>query len=210
MNTVTKTTWQIAGEEAAACNCAWGCPCQFNALPTHGRCEAFVGWQIQKGYFGSTQLDGVKYIRIFWWPGPIHEGNGTRQLIIDEQTTQEQRDALIALESGTQGGTPFEIFAAVAPNTLETLIAPITFESDRKNGTARLYVSEIGELRAEPIRNPVTGEEHRARIVLPNGFEYNEAEAVNSVSLHVTSKAPLSFEHKDTYGQLNAFDWSNT
>jgi hypothetical protein len=26
-----------------ACNCDWGCPCQFNAKPTHGNCEG-VGW----------------------------------------------------------------------------------------------------------------------------------------------------------------------
>jgi hypothetical protein len=209
MTTDAKSPWQIAGEEVGACNCAWGCPCQFNALPTHGRCEAIVGWHITSGYFGSTRLDGVKYVRIFWWPGPLHEGNGTRQLVIDEQTTQEQRDALIALESGTQGGAIFEIFAAVSPNTLKTLIAPITFESDRKSGKARLHVSGIGELQAEPIKNPITGEEHRAQIVLPNGFEYKEAEVVNSVSLLVQSEDPLVFEHKGTYGQLNAFDWSN-
>jgi len=116
---------------------------------------------------------------------------------------------LIALESGTQGGAPFEIFAAVAPNTLQTKIASITFESDRESGKARLYVSGIGELQAEPIKNPVTGEEHRAKIFLPNGFEYNEAEMANSVLLHVQSEEPLAFEHKDTYAQLNAFDWSN-
>src|SRR5690242_10480914 len=41
MSTPAKTPWRIAGEEAGGCNCAWGCPCQFNALPTHGRCEGF-------------------------------------------------------------------------------------------------------------------------------------------------------------------------
>ena len=209
MNSDTKTSWRIAGEEAGACNCAWGCPCQFNALPTHGRCEAMVGMQIQEGFFGSTQLDGVKYACIFWWPGAIHEGNGTRQLIIDEQTTQEQRDAVIAMESGTQGGAPYEIFAAVAPNKLQTKIAAITFESDRAGGRARLQVSGVGELQAEPIKNPVTGEEHRARIVLPNGFEYREAEMANSVSMRVQSEEPLAFEHNDTYAQLNEFAWSN-
>ena len=209
MSIDAKSSWQVVGEEVGACNCAWGCPCQFNALPTHGRCEALAGWHITKGYFGSTRLDGVKYVRIFWWPGPLHEGNGTRQLVIDEQTTQEQRDAVIALESGTQGGAAFEVFAAIAPNTLKTLIAPISFESDRKSGKAHLRVSKIGELHAEPIKNPVTGEEHRAQIVLPNGFEYKEAEVVNSVSLLVQSEGPLAFEHKGTYAQLNAFDWSN-
>jgi hypothetical protein len=38
----TQIRWRIAGEEFASCNCNWGCPCQFNALPTTGRCEAFA------------------------------------------------------------------------------------------------------------------------------------------------------------------------
>jgi len=58
--------------------------------------------------------------------------------------------------------------------------------------------------------DPVTGEEHRARIVLPDGFEYKEAEVGNTVLLRVQSGAPLVVEHADTYAQLNAFDWSNT
>ena len=32
------------------------------------------------------------------------------------------------------------------------------------------------EARGEPIRNPVSGETHRARINLPYGFEYDTAE----------------------------------
>lgn len=209
MSSPAKTNWRIAGEEVASCNCAWGCPCQFNALPTHGRCEALAGWQIREGYFGTTRLDGVRFARIYWWPGPIHDANGTRQLIIDEQATPDQRAALIALENGTQGGTYFEIFAAVCPNTLEPVVAPITFQSDRQRGQARMHIPGIGELRTEPIKNPVTGEEHRARIVLPSGFEYHEAEVANTVTLRVQSGTLLVFEHTDTYAQLNAFDWSN-
>ena len=36
MSAPAKTPWRIAGEEVNGCNCAWG-PCQFIALPTHGR-----------------------------------------------------------------------------------------------------------------------------------------------------------------------------
>ncbi len=205
----TKTDWRIAGEEAVNCNCAWGCPCQFNALPTYGRCEAIAGWQIQEGYFGNTRLDGIRYARIFSWPGPIPEGNGTRQLIIDERATPEQRDALIALESGEQGGTYFEIFAAVCPNVLETLFAPISLEIDREQRQATLHISGVGESRTEPMKNPVTGEEHRARIVLPNGFEYKEAEMANTAHVRVQSDEKVAFKHENTYAQLNAFDWSN-
>jgi len=28
--------WEIQADELVACNCAYGCPCQFNALPTYG------------------------------------------------------------------------------------------------------------------------------------------------------------------------------
>ena len=209
MSTPSNTRWRIAGEEVGGCNCAWGCPCQFNALPTNGRCEAFVGFEIKEGYFGATRLDGVRFAKMLWWPGAIHEGNGTRQLIIDEQATPDQRAAVLALETGQHGGGVFEIFAAVCPNILPTVFAPIVFESDRERRQALVHVQGLAEVRTEPIRNPVTGEEHRARIVLPQGFEYSEAEMGNAVALRVQSDPPLVFAHTNKYAQLNAFDWTN-
>ena len=207
MNMNTKTAWRIAGEEVASCNCAWGCPCQFNALPTHANCEALAAWQVREGQFGSTRLDGLRFARVFHWPGPIHEGNGTRQLIIDAGASAAQREALVELESGRQGGAIWEIFAAVCPNTLPTIQAALTVEIDRERRVARAVVPGVGELRTEPIKNPVSGEEHRARIVLPNGFEYKEAEVGNTVELRVAT-GPLAFQHRNTYAQLNAFDWT--
>jgi hypothetical protein len=209
MTAATKTKWHIAGEECGSCNCAWGCPCQFNALPTHGRCEGIGAFQIQDGHFGDTRLDGVRFAGIYWWPGPIHEGNGTRQCIVDEQATPDQRAAVQALVSGSAGGAFFEIFAAVCPNVIETIVAPITFQSDRDRRQATLLIPGVVESHIEPIKNPVTGEEHRARIVLPNGFEYKEAEVGNTTHVRVQSTAPLNYEHTNTYAQLNAFDWSS-
>lgn len=205
----TKIGWQMKGEEFGTCNCAWGCPCQFNALPTTGNCEALVGWEIREGHYGDTRLDGVRFARIFWWPGPVHEGNGIRQLILDEGTTPEQREALIAIESGKNGSPFFEIFAAVCPNVVEPIVKPITFKTDRERRQATLQIPGIGEARAEPIKNPVSGEEHRARIELPDGFEYKVAEMANALHLRVHSGEKLNFEHQNTYAQLNAFDFSN-
>ncbi len=209
MNTPQKVPWRITDEAVGSCNCAWGCPCQFNALPTHGRCEGIGGHQIQEGHFGATRLDGVRFAQIFWWPGPIHEGNGTRQLVIDEQATPDQRDALIAMADGIHGGAVFEIFATMSPNVVAPVFAHILFESDRERGQGLLRIPGLVEVRAEPIKNPVTGEEHRAQIVLPGGFEFKEAEMGNAVVLQAQSDDPLVFEHTNTYAQLNAFDWSN-
>jgi hypothetical protein len=61
----------------------------------------------------------------------------------------------------------------------------------------------------EPIKNPVSGEEHRARIVLPDGFEYAEAEMANTVECTTTAEGPLSLRLENSYAQLNRFDWSN-
>ena len=164
--------------------------------------------RLREGYYGDTRLEGVRFARVYCWPGAIHEGNGTRLMIIDETATPGQRAALLALESGTQGGLYFEIFAAVCPNVLEPIIAPITIETDRERRRARIIIPEVLESLIEPIRNPKTGEEYRARIVLPDGFEYKEAEIGNTLSFEVKPRA-MAMRYANTYAQLNAFDWSN-
>jgi len=82
---------------------------------------------------------GVRFARLYWWPGAIHEGNGVRSTIVDEKASKEQRNALIALDSSQHGGTYSEIFAAVCPNLIEALFAPITLTVD-----LRLSVRERG------------------------------------------------------------------
>jgi hypothetical protein len=39
--------WAVQATEFANCNCAYGCGCQFNALPDKGLCEAVAGYQIR-------------------------------------------------------------------------------------------------------------------------------------------------------------------
>src|SRR5688572_6178202 len=58
---MTTTRWRMVADETTTCNCAWGCPCQFNALPTHGRCEAVTAVRIREGHYGPTKLDGVTF-----------------------------------------------------------------------------------------------------------------------------------------------------
>ncbi len=210
MSTAEKTQWRISGHEVVSCNCDWGCPCQFNAPPTTGNCEAFIGYEISQGHYGETTLDGVRWAGIYHWPGRIDEGNGTRQIVIDEGVGTEQRAALEALLSGTQGGAYFEIFAAVAPNQLPTATARVEMQSDREQRVASLSVAGLGESRIEPIKNPATGEEHRARIDLPEGFEYRLAEMGNTVEARTMAVDPLAMTLENTYAQLNEFEWSNS
>jgi hypothetical protein len=56
----------------------------------------------------------------------------------------------------------------------------------------------------------VGGEEHRARLVLPQGFEFQEAEMGKAVVLRVNAGDRVRFEHHHTSTQLCAIDWSHT
>ncbi|MBK5291077.1 MAG: DUF1326 domain-containing protein [Acidobacteriia bacterium] len=206
---MSATTWRIKGDNLSSCNCDWGCPCQFNARPTHGNCEAFVGMRINEGNFGGINLSGVVFSAAAKWPGAIHEGNGTIQLFIDEKASAEQRSAVLEMASGKNGGAFFEIFAAICPNVLDPIYTAIAFEADREKRTGRLRVDGAGQSRIEPIRNPVTGEEHRARINLPGGFEFKVAEVANAVNFSVTAPEVMRMDHSNCHAHLAEIDWSN-
>ena len=94
--------WTIKGREFANCNCAYGCPCQFNAIPTEGNCKGAVAFQFTEGHFGDVDLSGLRAATKFSFPGPVHEGNGTMQLIIDESASEAQRDALLSIMQGKE------------------------------------------------------------------------------------------------------------
>jgi len=202
--------WEIEGRELVNCNCAYGCPCQFNALPTYGDCRAVVGYQINRGYYREVLLDGLRAALIASWPGAIHQGNGTMQVVIDERADGRQREALRKIihgEDTKEMATHWWVFSAMSPNKLETLYRPIDFEVDIEKRTGRMSIPGIVEMLGEPIRNPVTGAEHRARIDLPHGFEYAIAE-MGSASSSV--KGPMAMELKNSYGQFNELHLSDS
>ena len=206
---MTTIDWQIKGKEFANCNCSYGCPCQFNALPTHGFCCAVAGFQIEQGRFGDVKLDGLRAAGLYRWPGPVHEGNGTMQLIVDKSADARQREALLKIMNGQeteQFATMWFVFSAMAPNKLEPVFEKIDFEVDVDARRARLVIPGIVESVGEPIKNPVTGLEHRARIDIPHGFEYRLAEIGSG---RTTTSGKIKLDLKDTYGQFARIHLSN-
>jgi hypothetical protein len=176
---VTDIKWTIKGSEFIHCNCAYGCPCQFNALPTHGDCKAIGAIHISEGRHGDVDISGLNIAVVLQWPGPIHEGRGEAVPIVDERADEKQREALLRIMSGmdtVEGATFFQVFATTYEKVHEPVFAPINLEIDIKGRSARLEVPGVIEARGEPIRNAVTGEESRAQIRLPDGFEYDVAE----------------------------------
>jgi hypothetical protein len=194
------TRWEIRGREFGNCNCSYGCPCQFNALPTYGHCRGLAVFEIDEGFHGTTRLDGLRAAAIFRWPGPIHEGKGEGVQIIDKRATPEQREVLLRILQGEDtepGATVFRVFSSTCEMLHEPIFADIDFELDGR--TARALVDGVLETRGAPILNPVTGAEHRVRIEQPNGFEFAMAEIGRGWS---KTEGPVSFVLDDTYGQF--------
>ena len=199
---MAEAQWTIKGREFVHCNCAYGCPCQFNALPTHGHCRAVAAVDIDEGSHGDTSLDGLRVAMIVSWPGAIHEGGGQVVPIVDERADEAQREALVRIMSGLDtepGATFFQVFSTTFDKVHDPVFAPIEFELDVDGRSARLRVPGLVEARGEPIRNPVTGDEHRARINLPEGFEYETAEVGRGWA---RTEGPLAIELADSHAQF--------
>ena len=202
------TEWTMKGTELAHCNCVCGCPCQFSQLPTHGRCEAYGFVQIDSGTYGDVTLDGLRWGMVATWPGPIHKGGGTMQVIVDERANAQQRAALEAIAKGKDtepGKIVWAVYAAMTATFLPTLAKPIDLSIDVDSREAKVAVPGVVNGTIEPIRNPVTGAESRARINLPNGFEFTEAEVASG-----TGKATgdIKLDFAATHAHLAKYHWS--
>ncbi len=195
--------WYVEGIEYGNCNCVYGCPCQFEDLPTDGHCQGFEVIRIDKGHFGDVDLGGLKVAILYAWPGPIFEGNGAIQAIIDERADEAQRAALATIVYGgetEEAATHWWVYHAMSTTVHEPLFKPIEFEVDLEARTARARIPGLVDSTGRPIRSPVTGDAHRVRIDIPNGIEFEQAE-IGSASTKATGAIELNLEN--SYGQFN-------
>jgi hypothetical protein len=195
--------WYVEGIEFGNCNCDYGCPCQFEARPTHGDCRGFEVVRIDKGHFGGVSLNGLCAALLYAWPGPIFEGNGEMQGIIDERAEPAQRQALATILHGGEtqdAATHWWVYHAMSSTVHEPIFRPIEFEVDVDRRRARVVIPGILESSGRPIRSPASGDEHRVRIDIPSGVEFELAE-IGSATTKATGAIALELD--DTYGQFS-------
>ena len=202
--------WSIEAVSFGNCNCDYGCPCQFERRPSQGNCRGFEVGRIQRGHFGGVALDGLCYALLYAWPGAIYEGNGTMQVIIDERADDEQRKGLATVLCGgetEEAKTHWWVYRAMSTTVHEPLFEPIDFEMDIERRTARVSISGLLRSTGRPIVSPATGEQHRVRIDIPNGIEFEIAE-IGSASTKATCLIALDLN--DSYGQFNTVHHAGT
>ncbi|MGI9423480.1 MAG: DUF1326 domain-containing protein [Hyphomicrobiaceae bacterium] len=193
--------WMIRGPKIASCNCSYGCPCEFNAPPTNDVCEGLEAHRIDEGWFGDVRLDGLIIGARYRWPGPVHEGGGIVQGFISEHATEAQREALFQILEGKEQEptTPFNIYGSTIETEFDPIFANIEFECDLEARSGRFVVPGHMKLELQPIRNPVTGQPHRAQIVLPEGFEFRKAEMASGT---FDASGEIALSSSGVYGFL--------
>jgi len=204
-NPKLKTKWQMRGLYLDSCNCDWGCPCQFNARPTHGSCEGLFGIHIEDGNYGNVRLDTLNLVWIGWYPGAIHEGHGKASMYIDNRASEEQFDVLSKIITGKAKGSAFDVYSATLDHFEVPKRAKITFRFDGIR--SQVKAEGICESQLEPIRNPVTGEVHRVALEFASGgFESARMDMASSRIL-VAKDGYFDFKYEGTYGSIQEISW---
>jgi len=157
--------------------------------------------EITKGHFEDVDLTGLKVAVLYAWPGPIYEGKGEMQVIIDLSATPAQRAALETVLTGgetDEEATHWWVFRAMCSTLHDTLFEAIDLTSDMETRTASVKIGDVLTSSGRPIKPPHGDGEHRVRIDMPNGIEFSIAE-VGSASTKATTA--ISLDLTDSYGQ---------
>jgi len=200
--TDTAVAWRLEGTLLIACNCDFGCPCNFNARPSRGDCEGGWLWHVDRGGIGDVALDGLSWSLYADWPGAIHEGGGKAVSFYDERADDRQAETIASIVRGEHGG-PWGIFI----NTYELVdISPLPFELHLDGLRTRAKVGDAMELQMTTIKNPVTGAEVHPGVVLPEGLVCREASFGMSETFRVSSE--IAYDHSGQYTAFAPFDYS--
>jgi hypothetical protein len=194
--------WHLNGDVLVACNCDWGCPCNFNAPPSRGHCQGGWIWSIERGQVGDVGVDGLGVALFAKWPGAIHEGGGRAACYIDDRADAAQGAALTRVLRGEFGG-PWAIFSKTY-----ALAEPAVFQFDLDLAAhaTRARIGSVVELELQTIRNPVTQAEVHPEVVLPEGLVLKRGSLAASKVFRVTGD--VQYDHSGQYAAFGRFDYA--
>jgi hypothetical protein len=195
--------WRIAGKIVIACNCDWGCPCNFQARPSRGKCEGGWIWAIDEGHVGNVRVDGLALALYADWPGAIHEGGGRAVGFFDERAGEAQRSVLTRLLRGELGG-PWGIFIGTyelaAPQ-------PKRFDLELAEYDTRIRIGDAVELELQTILNPVTKAGVHPEMVLPEGLILTQGKLAASRVFRLRDS--VQWDHSGQYAAFGPFAYAS-
>ena len=103
-------------------------------------------------------------------------------------------------EETNKGATHWWVYRTMSSVVHPPLFKRIEFDANVERRQARIVIPGVLESTARPIRSPATGGEHRVRISLPNGIEFDLAEIASGTT---KTMASIALDLKDSYFHFN-------
>ena len=141
--------WKIGGQYYETCSCDFVCPClpgQMAVSPSKGSCTFAMGFQIERGVYGTMALDGLGFIVLGFTPEAMGKGNWSVGVLADARADAEQRDAIAAIASGAAGG-PMAALSGLVGTRLGVESVPIRF--DRTGASWSMTALGLVDMAAE-------------------------------------------------------------
>jgi hypothetical protein len=208
--------WTVSGDWFDVCKCDIPCPCIFAQAPSYGDCDGILAYNIKKGSYGETPLDGLNVLGIASFKGNIWTSDGKTKLnmalFFDEKGNEKQREALNMIFSGKAGGFMAD-FAKLIGEVRGSDFAPIKFEvaDDLSYWSAEIPGKALA--KAEALTGPTTPPGKRVQTINPPGNEVGPG-AAGAVATWGTSVADevdamgFKWARKGRSSKDIPFDWS--
>jgi len=190
MTTATEAGYQLEGSLLEVCSCDVLCPCWIGEDPDQGTCDSVVAYHFDRGTIRGVDVGGLTLVSVVNIPGNVLEGNWRQLVLIDDNATDEQADAMLDAFSGKLGG-PLADLAQLVGERVAVERAPISHEivdgagtlkvGDKIVTTSGIYgqISKINEqsvllqvadkVRIEIARASVGGYQNQEPVVTESG-----------------------------------------
>jgi hypothetical protein len=150
--------YRIDGTYLENCNCDIACPCGASNLvlpATNERCTFLMAFRVGSGEVDGLDVSGATLALVGDTPGQMSDGGWRVGMVFDADTTDEQREALIAVFSGQMGGPP-GILGPMVGEMLGVEVAPIRYEADgRRHSVA---IGDVVDVEVEDFAGAAEGE----------------------------------------------------
>ena len=195
--------WWAKGLLFESCSCQLVCPghLHFDQLCTHERCKGYWAFRFEAGAVGTTDLAGRRAVITFDSPQRMIDGGWTELLILDDEASAEQREALEAIFLGTLGG-PWEVLARFVETRLPTRYLEIEMETEPMK--KKVTIAGVLQATVEAIR----GRDRTEPVRFENIF--NQIHAPSQVLAFGESKyddGTIHFDNEKRHGLWSEFSW---
>jgi hypothetical protein len=144
--------YQLNGRMSEVCSCRTLCPCAVDEPADGNNCGFSWVFHFDRGDIGGTDVSGLNLAILGHHKDKVSDRKVRLAVIVDDQASDAQQDALIRAFTGAEGG-PLADLAGLVQEVVGVVRAPIAFDVDKGSGSFRVGGVVEGEVRGFTSRD---------------------------------------------------------